>query len=168
MNEKRKVDIILADYTNPKHRNGVVAMLDAYAKDPMGGGEGISEEVKDNLIDEMAKRDHVFSLLAYDGDTPVGVANCVEGFSTFAAKPLMNIHDIAVIPEYRGQGVARKLLDEVKTLAEFRGCVKLTLEVLSNNDRAKHAYKNFGFEPYELGDVGKAEFWELYLNKDNS
>jgi ribosomal protein S18 acetylase RimI-like enzyme len=158
------IEITLADYANPAHAQAVVNMLDMYAKDPMGGGEGISEEVKDNLIKEMAKRDNVFSLLAFDGDQPVGVVNCVEGFSTFAAKPLMNIHDIAVIDEYRGQGVAQKLLEEVKTLAQFRGCVKLTLEVLTHNDRAKKAYENFGFKPYELGDVGQAEFWECYLN----
>lgn len=157
------IDIVLADYSNPAHAQAVIAMLDAYANDPMGGGEGIDASVKENLIKEMDKRDHVFSLLAFDGDQPVGVANCVEGFSTFAAKPLMNIHDIAVIEPYRGKGVAKKLLEEVKTLAEFRGCVKLTLEVLENNDRAKHAYKNFGFKPYELGEVGQAEFWELYL-----
>ncbi|MGM0481046.1 MAG: GNAT family N-acetyltransferase [Pseudomonadota bacterium] len=157
------IDITLADYSNPTHAQAVIAMLDAYAKDPMGGGEGISEETKENLIKEMDKRDHVFSLLAFDGDRPVGVANCVEGFSTFAAKPLMNIHDIAVIPEYRGQGVAQKLLDEVKTLAQFRGCVKLTLEVLDKNERAKVSYEKFGFKPYELGEVGQAEFWEMYL-----
>lgn len=157
------IEITLADYSNPAHAQAVLAMLDAYAKDPMGGSEGISEDVKENLIKEMDKRDHVFSLLAFDGDQPVGVANCVEGFSTFAAKPLMNIHDIAVIPEYRGEGVAQKLLEEVKTLAQFRGCVKLTLEVLDKNERAKNAYKKFGFEPYELGDVGQAEFWEMYL-----
>lgn len=157
------IEITLADYTNPTHAQAVVAMLDAYAKDPMGGGEGISDEVKDNLVQEMNKRDNVFSLLAFDGDKPVGVANCVEGFSTFAAKPLMNIHDIAVIEDYRGTGVAKKLLEEVRTLAQFRGCVKLTLEVLENNNRAKKAYQNFGFKPYELGDVGKAEFWEMYL-----
>lgn len=157
------IEITLADYSNPAHAQAVIAMLDAYAKDPMGGGEGISEDVKENLINEMHKRDHVFSLLAFDGDQPVGVANCVEGFSTFAAKPLMNIHDIAVIPEYRGAGVAQKLLEEVKTLAQFRGCVKLTLEVLDKNDRAKNAYKKFGFKPYELGEVGQAEFWEMYL-----
>lgn len=157
------IEITLADYSNPAHAQAVIAMLDAYAKDPMGGSEGISEEVKENLIKEMDKREHVFSLLAFDGDQPVGVANCVEGFSTFAAKPLMNIHDIAVIPEYRGEGVAQKLLEEVKTLAQFRGCVKLTLEVLDKNDRAKKAYEKFGFKPYELGDVGQAEFWEMYL-----
>ncbi|MBT43436.1 MAG: GNAT family N-acetyltransferase [Idiomarina sp.] len=157
------IEITLADYSNPAHAQAVIAMLDAYAKDPMGGSEGISDEVKENLIKEMDKREHVFSLLAFDGDQPVGVANCVEGFSTFAAKPLMNIHDIAVIPEYRGEGVAQKLLEEVKTLAQFRGCVKLTLEVLDKNDRAKKAYEKFGFKPYELGDVGQAEFWEMYL-----
>jgi len=80
------IEITLADYANPAHAQAVVNMLDMYAKDPMGGGEGISEEVKDNLIKEMAKRDNVFSLLAFDGDQPVGVVNCVEGFSTFAAK----------------------------------------------------------------------------------
>lgn len=157
------IEITLADYSNPAHAQAVIAMLDAYAKDPMGGSEGISDEVKENLIKEMDKRDHVFSLIAFDGDQPVGVANCVEGFSTFAAKPLMNIHDIAVIPEYRGEGVAQKLLEEVKTLAQFRGCVKLTLEVLDKNERAKKAYEKFGFKPYELGDVGQAEFWEMYL-----
>lgn len=157
------IEITLADYSNPAHAQAVILMLDAYAQDPMGGGEGISEDTKENLIKEMDKREHVFSLLAFDGDVPVGIANCVEGFSTFAAKPLMNIHDIAVIPDYRGKGVAQKLLEEVKTLAEFRGCVKLTLEVLDKNDRAKVAYEKFGFKPYELGDVGQAEFWEMYL-----
>ncbi|RUO81035.1 GNAT family N-acetyltransferase [Idiomarina tyrosinivorans] len=158
------IEITIADYQNPKHRQAVVAMLDDYARDPMGGGEGLEDEVKEQLVDEMAKRDHVFSLLAFDGEQPVALANCVEGFSTFAAKPLMNIHDIAVISEYRGQGIARRLLEEVKTLAEFRGCCKVTLEVLEGNETAKHAYKNFGFKPYELGDVGKAEFWQLYLD----
>ncbi|WP_404400887.1 GNAT family N-acetyltransferase [Idiomarina seosinensis] len=157
------IEITLADYSNPAHAQAVILMLDAYAQDPMGGGEGISEDTKENLIKEMDKREHVFSLLAFDGDVPVGIANCVEGFSTFAAKPLMNIHDIAVVPDYRGKGVAQKLLEEVKTLAEFRGCVKLTLEVLDKNDRAKVAYEKFGFKPYELGDVGQAEFWEMYL-----
>lgn len=160
------IDITLADYHNPKHRQAVIAMLDAYAMDPMGGGEPIPDAVKENLIDEMAKRDHVFSLLAFDDDEPVGLANCVEGFSTFAAQPVMNIHDIAVVSSHRGQGIARRLLEEVQTLAQFRGCCKLTLEVLEGNSPAKQAYENFGFKPYRLDDsLGKAEFWQFYLNE---
>jgi len=158
------IEITLADYQNPKHRQAVIAMLDDYARDPMGGGEAVSEDVKSRLIEEMAKREHVFSLLAFDGEQPVGIANCVEGFSTFAAAPVMNIHDIAVIEAYRGQGISRRLLQEVATLAEFRGCCKLTLEVLEGNEPAKHAYQNFGFKPYQLDEkLGKAEFWQYSL-----
>ncbi|CAI8157263.1 GNAT family N-acetyltransferase [Pseudidiomarina mangrovi] len=158
------LEIILADFQNPKHRQAVVAMLDAYAQDPMGGGEALPEATKQTLADEMAKRDHVFSLLAFDDEQPVGLANCVEGFSTFAAKPVMNIHDIAVIASHRGKGIAKRLLQEVETLAQFRGCCKLTLEVLQGNHPAKIAYEKFGFKPYQLGpDMGLAEFWQKYL-----
>ncbi|MGQ4277352.1 GNAT family N-acetyltransferase [Pseudidiomarina sp. E22-M8] len=158
------VEITLADYQNPKHRQAVVAMLDDYARDPMGGGEPLPSETKENLVEEMAKREHVFSLLAFVDDEPVGLANCVEGFSTFAAKPVMNIHDIAVIKVFRGQGIAKRLLQEVETLAQFRGCVKLTLEVLEGNEPAKLAYDKFGFKPYQLDEAtGKAEFWQKYI-----
>ncbi|MFC0446225.1 GNAT family N-acetyltransferase [Pseudidiomarina halophila] len=158
------VDITLADYQNPKHRQAVVAMLDDYARDPMGGGEPLPDETKENLVEEMAKREYVFSLLAFVDDEPVGLANCVEGFSTFAAKPVMNIHDIAVIKDFRGQGIAKRLLQEVETLAQFRGCVKLTLEVLEGNEPAKLAYDKFGFKPYQLDEAtGKAEFWQKYI-----
>ncbi|RUO42108.1 GNAT family N-acetyltransferase [Pseudidiomarina aestuarii] len=158
------LEITLADYQNPKHRQAVVAMLDDYARDPMGGGEALPETTKENLVDEMAKRDYVFSILAFDDGEPVGIANCVEGFSTFAARPVMNIHDIAVIESHRGKGIAKRLLNEVATLAEFRGCVKLTLEVLQGNEPAKLAYEKFGFKPYQLdASMGKAEFWQKYL-----
>lgn len=158
------LEIVLADYTNPKHRQAVVDMLDDYAQDPMGGGEALPEATKQTLIDEMAKRDYVFSILAFNDDQPVGLANCVEGFSTFAAKPVMNIHDIAVIKAFRGKGIAKRLLEEVSTLAQFRGCCKLTLEVLQGNEPAKIAYEKFGFKPYQLdAEMGKAEFWQKYL-----
>lgn len=158
------VEITLADYQNPKHRQAVIAMLDDYARDPMGGGEPLPEETKENLMDEMLKRDYVFSLLAFVDDEPVGIANCVEGFSTFAAKPVMNIHDIAVTQAHRGQGISKRLLQEVETLAQFRGCCKLTLEVLQGNTPAKVAYEKFGFKPYQLDEAnGKAEFWQKYI-----
>ncbi|EKE83372.1 GNAT family N-acetyltransferase [Idiomarina xiamenensis] len=159
------IEIVLADYQNPRHRQALTAMLDDYARDPMGGGEPISDDVRERLVDEMAKREHVFSLLAFDDNQAVAIANCVEGFSTFAAAPVMNIHDIAVVKTHRGQGIAQRLLSEVRTLAEFRGCCKLTLEVLAGNEVAKSAYQRFGFKPYQLDDAyGRAEFWQCYLN----
>ena len=46
-------------------------------------------------------------------------------------------------------------------MARERGCCKVTLEVLSNNEKAKKAYTRFGFEPYVLDPAaGPAQFWQ--------
>ncbi|MBV8636229.1 MAG: GNAT family N-acetyltransferase [Burkholderiaceae bacterium] len=139
-------------------------MLDSYAHDPMGGGEGLREDVKQKLVAALAQRPHAFSLLAFDGELPVGLVNCFEGFSTFAAKPLVNIHDVAVLPAYRGKGVAQLMMAEVERIAVERGCCKLTLEVLGSNQGAKALYQKLGYGGYQLGSAtGVAEFWQKKL-----
>ena len=65
---------------------------------------------------------------------------------TFSAKPLLNVHDLAVHREYRGQGVGRRLLDAVEAEARRLGCCKLTLEVRRNNSVAKGLYERIGFD----------------------
>jgi ribosomal protein S18 acetylase RimI-like enzyme len=83
--------------------------------------------------------------LALDDATPIGIAVCFVGFSTFAARPLINIHDLAVVPECRGQGVGRLLLERVEAKGRELGCCKLTLEVREDNHRAQRLYQKFGF-----------------------
>jgi ribosomal protein S18 acetylase RimI-like enzyme len=69
-----------------------------------------------------------------------------DHFPTFAAKPLINIHDLAVLPEFRGRGVGHRLLDAVVVRGRQIGGCKITLEVQENNQRARHVYANAGFE----------------------
>lgn len=158
------IDIIAADLSLPHHAADFIMLLDSYAQDPMGGGTGLSEFAKANLATELGKRDDSLVLLAYIDNQAVGVCTCIEGFSTFACKPLMNIHDIAVLPEHRGNGIASALLKQVETIARQRGCCKLTLEVLSGNETAKSVYQRFGFKNYELDpSKGHALFWEKKL-----
>jgi len=118
----------------------------------MGGGEPLGAFARDNLV--VALRDYpgAFSVLAFDGDTPVGLANCFPGFSTFACRPLINIHDLVVVESARGEGASQHLLAFVEQEARERRCCKVTLEVLEGNTVARGAYEKFGFSDYALGD----------------
>ena len=161
------LSICRADYANPVHARALVSLLDAYAQDPMGGAQPLSDFAKTHLVAELAKRPQAFSVLAFRGperDLPVGLVNCIEGFSTFACKPLINVHDVVVLPAYRGQRVAEKMLELVVQIALERGACKLTLEVLQGNVGALKLYQRVGFSNYQLDPAaGHAQFLQKLI-----
>lgn len=161
------VRVCLADYANAAHAHAVVALLDAYARDPMGGGTPLSEFARTHLVSSLAARPQVFSVLAFmgiDDATPVGLVNCIEGFSTFACRPLVNVHDLAVLPGYRGQRIGERMLDLVEVIARQRGACKITLEVLQGNAKAIRLYARVGFANYQLDPAaGQAQFLQKWL-----
>ena len=144
-----------------QHGNDLLTLLNNYACDPMGGGSALPLYTQQNLIKQLQKRSDYIGLIAYQGKNAIALLNAFEGFSSFAAQPLINIHDLYVAPAQRGQAVLELLFDELEKIAKQRKCCKLTLEVLSNNQRAKSAYKKIGFSAYELSsDAGHAIFWQ--------
>ena len=158
------IKVVKADYNNPSHAKHLILALDSYAKDPMGGGRGLALEVKDNLVSQLQKLPHAFSLLAYADDKLAGLTNCFHLFSTFSCKPLINIHDLIVLNKFRGKGISQQMLKRVEDIAVELSCCKITLEVLSGNEVAKSAYRKFGFKDYELDpEKGSALFWEKSL-----
>ncbi len=157
--------IIVADFDNPVHAEAVIHLLNEYAKDEMGGGTELGAFAKANLVEELKKRPGVFVVLAFLDNEPAGIAVCIEGFSTFHCKPLLNIHDMAVAEKFRGRGLSQKILAKAEELAVARGCCKLTLEVLEGNHVAQGAYRSYGFQGYELNPkMGKAMFWQKELS----
>jgi ribosomal protein S18 acetylase RimI-like enzyme len=161
------IRICRADYANPRHAAALVSLLDAYARDPMGGGEGLSAFAKTHVVAELARLPQAFSALAFDGadgDRPVGLVNCMQGFSTFACKPLVNVHDLTVALAYRGQRIGERLLAFVEAEARARDACKVTLEVLSGNASAMRLYDRAGFAPYELDPAaGQARLMQKWL-----
>ena len=158
------VSVCRADYGNPKHAAALVMLLDAYAQDPMGGGHGLSAFAKSNLVGSLAARPQAYSVLAFEGDTPVGLVNCIEGFSTFACLPLVNVHDVAVLAAYRGRGVAASMLRLAEEIARGRGACKMTLEVLQGNVGAVSLYERLGFAGYQLDPaMGQARFLQKWM-----
>ena len=161
------IRVVRADYARPEHAAALVMLLDAYASDPMGGGEPLSDFAKHQLVPSLAARPQAFSVLAFaseDDSVPVGLVNCIEGFSTFKCQPLVNVHDLAVLPGHRGRRIGEQMLALVERIALERGACKLTLEVLSGNSSAEKLYRRAGFAHYELDPaMGQAGFMQKWL-----
>lgn len=158
------ISIQVANYHDPQQAQDILYLMDSYARDPMGGGEALAEDVKANLVRELAKIEHAFTVLCYVEGKAAGLINCFETFSTFKCKPLINIHDVVVLTAYRGQGISQKMLMTVETVAKEKNCCKLTLEVLEGNKVARNAYLKYGFGHYQLDPaMGNALFFEKLL-----
>lgn len=152
------------DLADPRDAAAFIDLLDHYAGDPMGGGDGLSNYARSHLVDALQGLPGFHGALAWEGETAVGLINCFGGFSTFAARPLLNIHDIVTRAGRRGRGIGRALLGWAEQRARELGCCKLTLEVLANNRPALAAYERAGFAPYVLDpQAGQALFLQKIL-----
>jgi ribosomal protein S18 acetylase RimI-like enzyme len=157
-----------ADFADPVHTTGIIDVLNSYAADPVGGAEPLSADVRERLVPALQSHPSALVLLAFAAQRPVGIAVCFFGLSTFQARPLLNIHDLAVVPEFRGKRVGRALLSEAEQRATCRGCCKLTLEVQEDNVRARSLYGNFGFSDYLVGDSAPTRFLSKALPSSKS
>ncbi len=59
----------------------------------------------------------------------------------------VHITNVAVKPEYRGRGFAKRLILRLLHIARQRGMVRATLEVRISNTPAQKLYEMFGFRP---------------------
>ncbi len=156
---KEELRIVEANLDDPAHQEAVLSMVDAYSLDEMGDGKPLSEGARCFLVSRLREHPTTLIFLAFQGKAPVGIAVCFRGFSTFAARPLLNIHDLAVLPANRGEGVGRQLLQSVEKKAREMGCCKLTLEVLEKNGRAREVYESAGFGKPVYQDKSSVTFF---------
>lgn len=136
----------------------IVQLLDAYAADPRGGGVPLAEAVKARLGPGLAAQPMARAWLAFEGTQPVGVCVAFLGYSTFHARPLLNIHDLAVRPGHRGRGTGRALLAAAEALARAADCCRLTLEVQDDNLPARGLYESVGYQDLRYGNSGPTRF----------
>jgi ribosomal protein S18 acetylase RimI-like enzyme len=158
------IRIVDADLSDPAQGAALVELLEAYMRDPIEGGEPPSEQVKRTLVPGLRAHPACYDFLAYAGAEPIGFSICFLGFSTFQARPLINIHDLFVVAGRRGRGVGRRLLERIETKARDLNCCKITLEVLESNQVAQGLYRRFGFSQAEGGRPrAPKQFWDKPL-----
>lgn len=144
------IEVVIADLAYEAHATVLVEIIDSYARGPGGQNAPITDYARAEMARGLAANPNAEVLLGIVDGKAVGVAVCVRGFSTFAGKPSVNIHDFAVLPEYRDRGVGHALLAEVERRARDRGCCKITLEVHDTNGGAKRLYESDGFGPWDV------------------
>jgi ribosomal protein S18 acetylase RimI-like enzyme len=158
------VTIVDADLSRAEHQQALVAMLDAFMREPLQDGQPLSDHVKREVVPGLRAHPACYTWLAYRDGKPAGFAICFLGFSTFMARKLINIHDIFVDSSQRGAGIGGMLLERIEAKAHELNCCRLTLEVREDNRVARGLYRKVGFDPVVVGAERVAmEFWHKPL-----
>jgi GNAT superfamily N-acetyltransferase len=153
-------EVSLADGRNSRT---LVTLLNAYRAHPMGGRlPAMSTAAEKRLIAGLINHPAASVVFARCGRAVAGAAVCFWGFSTFSAKPLLNVHDVIVAPGWRRQGIGKALMEGVIGKAASLGCCRVTLEVRTDNAVAKYLYRQIGFGPC----AAPMEFWMRPIGKD--
>jgi len=112
----------------------------------MGGGTPQTSLKQLQVVNGLANHTSSFVLFILVDRQIVGLATCFINFSTFKAKPFINIHDLIIGKDFRGKGLGRRLLLQVESIAKERKYCKITLEVREDNFAAKTLYAELGFK----------------------
>ncbi len=87
-----------------------------------------------------------FCLIAEYEGVPAGFAFYFFNYSTWLGRPGLYLEDLFVLPEFRGLGIGKALLQRVAAIAVEKRCPRLQWEVLDWNTPAIEFYKAMGAE----------------------
>ncbi|MDR1809355.1 MAG: GNAT family N-acetyltransferase [Prevotella sp.] len=142
------ISVCPCNYSDPDQLTAIGTLMNAYIADRMGGGEPLTPIKQLRLVDALNNHPTAVVLLANVDGVYAGMLVAFENFSTFTVRPMLNIHDVIVLREYRNMGVGRRLMEAIVAEGEKRRCSRITLEVRHDNAAAQKLYRSFGF-----GDV---------------
>ena len=112
----------------------------------MSGDVVATEELLHEWIFAKGKAEVIFAL---DGDTEVGFALFFHNFSTFLGRAGIYLEDLFVMPEYRGKGFGKALLQKLAAIAVERGCGRLEWCCLDWNKPSIDFYLSLGAQPMD-------------------
>lgn len=161
-----QMHICKADFEKESDGQNIVRLLNEYSQDPVIYGKPLPDNIRRNIVPGLASHPTAVAWLAFCGESEtaaVGVLIAIGGFSTFCAKPTLNIHDVCVTPAYQSKGIGTHLFQKAEQYAVQTGCAKLTLEVRRDNPGARRLYKKLGY----AGDHEEDEtlFWEKKIDE---
>ena len=95
----------------------------------------------------------LFGAIALAGDRPVGMVHWLYHRSCWTASNSCYLEDLFVVPDHRGSGIGRKLIEHVFVAARAGGCAKVYWLTHETNAKAMLLYdriaRRSGFVQYE-------------------
>ena len=86
---------------------------------------------------------------ALEGETEVGFALYFHNFSTFLGRGGIYLEDLFVLPEHRGKGYGKAILQRLAQIARERGCGRLEWACLDWNKPSIDFYLSLGAVPMD-------------------
>ncbi len=141
----------------------------AMTESPRAFGSSVMDEQNRSLesIKIMFSSSVSFGLGVFDSDTLIGLARC-ECSNRIKTKHKADIFGVYIHPNYRGKGLARRLLEQLISQAKaIDGLETLLLAVAEHNAPALALYQSLGFlewgkEPDALRHEGE-RLTEVYM-----
>ena len=88
-------------------------------------------------------------IFALEGETEVGFALYFHNFSTFLGRRGLYLEDLFVLPEHRGKGYGKALLQRLAAIAKEEGCGRFEWWCLDWNQPSIDFYKKMGAIPMD-------------------
>ena len=117
-----------------------IRALAAYEREP----DAVTATEDDLVRDGFGPNPFYFCLIAECDGIPAGFAFYFFNYSTWLGRPGLYLEDLFVLPEFRGRGVGKALLQRVAQVAVESNCPRLQWEVLDWNTPAVDFYKAMG------------------------
>ena len=99
------------------------------------------------LADQLFQKKNAEVLFALENGKEVGFALFFHNFSTFLGRSGLYLEDLFVLPEHRGKGYGKAILQKLAAIAEERGCGRLEWWCLDWNKPSIEFYLSLGAEP---------------------
>ena len=99
------------------------------------------------LADQLFEKKNAEVLFALEDGKEVGFALFFHNFSTFLGRAGLYLEDLFVLPEHRGKGYGKAILQRLAAIAVERGCGRMEWWCLDWNQPSIGFYKSLGAEP---------------------
>ena len=155
------IRVIRLPSSDTRYDESITEIINDYAQIEIIHGKPLPDDVLRRMLPGFRQHGGLIFLAfdAADEQHPVGVATVIRGFSTFYARPLLNVHDLVVAQGWQGRGIGTELLRAVEEYAREVGCCKVTLEVLAANQRAHALYQRLGYDRLPDGSTLEASYF---------